>query len=237
MQLGRRRELPLPQSLAEGLRAAADHRGHRPAVTVLRDDRREEQGFASLAQWAAKGAHLLEVDFHLGPGERLAVSGPPGWMPAAVCLAAWWIGAEVTSEVPGATSAVLHESWEGDAASEALWFGDAVDGSPTDGQLEPAYPVEVQAFPDQPPIPRARPDLPALATPARRFTQEELIEEAATRWDRDQVLGLDLATDPDPLLWMIAVAARPAVTGLATVVVAGPDRSAADAERVGVWAD
>lgn len=241
MQLGRQRPLPDPPDLAAALRAASGSLGHRPAITVLSTTRRDEQGFASLAQWAAKGAHLMEFDLELGPGSRLFVSGRPGWMPAAVCLAAWWAGVAVVTPpaTPDAADAgVLHEDERSHHRTDTLWFGDEVDGTPTAVDRDPAYAVEVQAFPDQPPPPSAGGDLLALETAAGRWTQRELIAFASSRWSQDGALGLDVGSGPDPHLWLAATAVRPLLTGHPTVVMeVGVERSAAGAERVRLWAE
>jgi uncharacterized membrane protein len=76
-----------PADVADAIRVAAARSGHRPAVTVLRHGRRDEQGYASLARWAAKGAHLLEIECLLEPGERIRVGVGPDWTTAAVCYA------------------------------------------------------------------------------------------------------------------------------------------------------
>lgn len=233
---GARRPLPPADDLAGALRTAAQTLGDRPAVTVLRADRREEQGFASLAQWAAKGAHLLEMEHLLKPGDRLALVGPPGWLPAAVCLAAWWAGVTVALD-GGAPVAVVHEACEPPAdAGEVLSFGDALDGSPTSsggpaGDAEP-WPVAVQLFPDQPPEPRAGPDLPALRAEGRGWSQQEVLQEVAAG-RLEGPLGVD--GGPPPRAWLPAVAVRPLRAGEPTVVLAGAERRAAEKEGVSTW--
>lgn len=225
------RALPGASDLADALRTAARELGHRPAVTVLRPHRREEQGYASLAQWAAKGAHLLELDYDLGPSDRVALVGPPGWMPVAVCLAAWWVGATVTNG--DADLAVVHEDAIPPPGAEVLWFGDEVDGSPLavppHGEV---WATTVQAFPDQPPLPRAAADLAALAVDGRVWTQAELLDAAAA-WELDGPLGVELGAPIEQ--WIPAVAVRPLRTGRPSVVVAGLERDAAAPERVGRW--
>ena len=236
MQLGGRSSLPRPADLAAALTAAAQQTGHRPAVTVLAHERREEQGFASLAQWAAKGAHLLETDYALGPDGRVQVSPAAGWMTTAACLAVWWCGASVVvGRQAEAEVAIVHETFAPEGAPDVLWFGDAADGSPVDPELEPAYAIEVQVFPDQPPPPRAASDLGALETPDGSWTHAAVIDEVRDRWGTDAVLGIEITDDLRPEELILAVAARPVVTGRPTVVLAGVDREAAAPERVGIW--
>ena len=173
-----------PSDLAAGLAAGARDRGQRPAVTVLSAAGRAEQGYVTLAQWAAKGAHLLAMDLAAGTGTRVHVDVPPGWTLAAVCAAVWWVGGT----------------------------------------------EEVQAFPDAPPPSGARPDLVALddGTPV---THAELV--AALDGERG-VLGVDLATFTGN--GVREVAARPLVTGRATVVLRDVPRDAAAGDRVTTWA-
>lgn len=214
------------------MRSASAAHGHRPAITVLGPERREEQGFASLAQWAAKGAHLFELDLGLSPRDRLLVSGPAAWLPAAVCLAAWWAGITVVTEATVADASVLHERSGLEPVGETLWFGDAVDGVPLDPERSPAYAVEVQAFPDHPPDPRAASGLPALETPAGEWTQRALVERARS-WGEEGTLGVEGAAPPD--IWVPAVAVRPLLVGRPTVVLRDGDRDAAAGEKVSRW--
>jgi hypothetical protein len=222
---------PVPDDLAAALRQAAETLGHQPAITVLGPDRRDEQGMASLAQWAAKGAHLLEADLLLEPGDRLALRGPVGWPLATVALAAWWAGIVVTLD-GAAEVAVVHEDATPPAGAEdVLWVGDAVDGSPVGTVDGEAWAQAVQAFPDHPPLPHAQPSAPALEYAGEVATQRELI----ARVESEQgVLGLELPAG-DPAAALIDVAVRPLVTGRATVVLAGGRREDAAAERVAGW--
>ena len=235
MQLGRSPgPLPASDDLAAALRQAAQQLGHRPAVTVLRRDRRDEQGFASLAQWAAKGAHYLAIEHLLEPGDGIGLVGPAGWLPVAVCLAAWWSGVHVVtgSGAAGCPLVVRHEHASVAPDGEEVTYGDAVDGTPLGDTAAEPYAVAIQVFPDQPPAPRAAGDLPALVTDSGTWTQSTLRDEAG-RWGHDETLGLT-ATD-DPAVWVPALALRPLVTGRPTVLLAGADRDAAAGERVGRW--
>lgn len=224
-----------PHDLAAALRRAADAWGHRPAITVLRRDRREEQGFASLAQWAAKGAHLLTLDLLVEPGDRLALVGPPGWMPAAVSLAAWWAGAVVVPAGPAAVAVVHEQAPVPDGVAEVLRWGDAVDGTPvTDGMDEP-WAIAVQAFPDAPPPSRASAALPALGTTRALLDHAGVLAAATAGTAADGVAGFVVRPDLDPAAWLPTVAVRPLVTGRPTVVLDGVGPGAADAERVTTW--
>lgn len=224
---------PTPPDLASALRDAAAELGHRPAITLLRAGGREEQGVASLAQWAAKGAHLLEADLLLQPGDHLALRAPAGWGAAAVALAAWWAGIVVTLD-GDAEVAVVHESLEAPRdAVDVLRLGDAVDGSPTTRVDGEPWAQAVQAFPDQPPSPQGHGDAVALEADGTSATQRELVDRVVS-WDDGGTLGIDAATVA-PVEGLLAVAVRPLVTGRPTVVLAGADRAAAAGEQVSVW--
>lgn len=230
---GARRPLPPADDLGTALRAAAQELGQRPAVTVLRADRRDEQGFVSLAQWAAKGAHLLQTEHMLQPGDRLALAGPAGWLPVAACLAAWWAGVTVTFDGEAAITVVHEDAPPPPGAGEVLTFGDTVDGTPTSGRQGEPYTVAVQLFPDQPPPPRAGPELAALEIGGRSWTQRDLLGEVE-RFGLDGTLGIEATVEPR--VWVPAVAVRPLRSGRATVVLAGGSREQAAAEGVTAWA-
>lgn len=223
---------PPPSDLAAALETARRDLGHRPAVTVLGPERREEQGVASLAQWAAKGAHLLELDLQVGPGDAILLDAPLSWTTAAVCLAAWWAG--VTVRLDGeAPVAVVHESRRPLAtAADVLWLGDGIDGAPVADPGGEAWVQAVQAFPDQPPAPRAEPGTVAMVAGDRSWTHAQVIEVAGGLGDG--TLGLDAAAT-DAATGTIAVAARPLVVRRPTVVLAGVGREAAAGERVTTW--
>ncbi len=208
--------------------------GHRPAITVVGvgpDLRRDEQAFASLAQWAAKGAHLLEVDLGLGPEDRLHVDAPAGWLPAAVCLAAWWVGAAVTDDATGARASVVHEDRPAHGHLEVFRIGDAVDGRPLAQTDDLSWAVEVQAFPDQPPMPRGAPDLVAVSTAAGSFTQAELLDRA--RAGPRGRLGIAGDLDVDGIATWLA--ARPVATADSSVLVPSGAIAAAKGEGVAHW--
>lgn len=223
--------LPEPGDLAEALRNAADRLGHRPALTVVRPDRRDEQGFASLARWASKGAHLLQLEALLDPGDRVRLHSPADWPAVAVCLAAWWIGVEVSMDADARVAVVHHSLHAPDDADEVYALGDGVDGSPDGPTDHEPWSVAVQTFPDQPPEPRAAPDRPAASAGNGSWTQAELLR-AAAGWETDGPLGVQ--RDEPAAGWLPAVV-RPFVTGHPTVILAGAEHTAADAEGVAVW--
>jgi uncharacterized protein (TIGR03089 family) len=235
VQLSARTPAPPPaEDLAGALRGAAGLLGHRPAVTVLRHDRRDEQGFASLLQWASKTAHWLGIEHGLAAGDRLALVGPPGWVPVAACLGAWWAGVAVATDAGDAEVVLAHE--HGDAASlgdaEVVSWGAAVDGSPVGASPHEPYAIAVQAFPDQPPAPAGAPDRPALVAGGRSWTHADLL--AAARDLPDGRLGL-AGVDVSPAVWVPALAVHPLTSGRPTVLLDGVDRGAAAGEKVDSW--
>jgi hypothetical protein len=226
---------PPPGNLAEALRSARDELGHRPAVTVLGPDRRDEQGVASLAQWAAKGAHLLELDLLLEPGDVVALDAPVGWTAAAVALACWWSGVTVSLGRSPASVAVLEEGRTPPPDVDAvLWLGPQVDGAPAGAVDGEAWVHAVQTFPDQPPSPRAAGDLPAVLADEVRWSQAELLAAAAAL-PASGTFGLDDPGALPPATALAAVAVRPLLVGRPTVVLRGVDRGAAAGERVTTW--
>ncbi|MCA0146220.1 TIGR03089 family protein [Blastococcus sp. LR1] len=68
-----------------------------PLVTFYDDatDERVELSAATLANWVAKTANLLQDEFDVGPGSTVALALPVHWQTAAVLLAVWSCGAAV----------------------------------------------------------------------------------------------------------------------------------------------
>lgn len=233
MQLGGLPDRSGATDVGAAMRAAVGY-GQRPAVIVLRPPGRQEQGFSNLLQWASKVSHWLETDHGLGPGDRLGLATPAGWLPAATALGAWWSGLEVVGGGGGADLAVVHEHAPRPPRTQVAVVGDAFDGRPT--QASPgtgeALTSLVQLFPDQPPPTRARPEAPALARGGGTMSQHELLEQARA-WDTDGPLGLTVEAEPQR--WLPAVALRPLVTGHASVVLDRVSRETAAADRVAHW--
>lgn len=222
--------------VAAALRTAHAQLGAAPAITVLFPEGRQEQGVTSLAQWAAKGAHLLELELQLSPGDTIRLEAPLSWTSAAVCLAAWWSGIAVSLD-EDAEVAVCHQDRVAEVTAEdVLALGDRIDGSPTDDLGVEPWVRAVQTFPDQPPLPRAQPDLPALHAGDQTWTQRELLETARQLAPDARTLGLDAAA-VDPVDGLVAVALRPLVHLRPTVVLRGVDRTEAAGDRVSAWLD
>ncbi len=229
MQLQRPGPPPAPTDVPAALRTAAGQFGHRPAISVLTPEGRQEQSYAGLLQWASKTAHWLDLDLFVTPGQRVAVLGPVGWVSAAAALGAWWAGVEVTTDPTVAVdAAIVHESRLGDVTGvrDVVTWGWAFDGTPTGPVGAEPFTHVVQAFPDDPPFPVGTAASPALDG----LDQATLV----TRCGGSTSLGLS-AEHTDATAALAAVALRPLVTGRPTVVLAGTDHAAADGDRVGEW--
>ncbi len=87
-----------PATLPEGLLSAALRRAAAaPLLTSYDDatDERVELSAATLANWVAKTANLLQDECDIGPGSTVALALPVHWQTAAVLLGAWSCGAAV----------------------------------------------------------------------------------------------------------------------------------------------
>jgi len=219
-----------PSTLAEALQLAARH-GQRPAVTALTSSGRYEQSYVSLAQWAAKGAHLLQSDLGCEPGTRLAVCSRVSWHTSAIVLAAWWVGIEVTTDPSDAAVVIVSDDIMPTVAHTHMFsVGDAIDGAPVEPFGIAAWTQEVRLFPDTPPPATCTPDSIALRDTTGHFTHADLI----ARSDNEGVIGCDV-TGLISTETLYDVAARPMLTGHRTVIIDRVSRAVADAERVSVW--
>ena len=79
------------------LAAVVRRDGAAPLVTHYDDatGERVELSATTTANWVAKTANLLQDEFDVGPGSRVAVAVPVHWQTAAVLLAVWSCGAAV----------------------------------------------------------------------------------------------------------------------------------------------
>jgi uncharacterized protein (TIGR03089 family) len=86
--------LPGPAAL---LANARDRDPARPLLTHYDDatGERVELSAATLDNWVAKTANLLQDEFDVGPGSTVAVALPVHWQTAAVLLGVWSCGAAV----------------------------------------------------------------------------------------------------------------------------------------------
>ncbi|MEX0868693.1 MAG: hypothetical protein WD011_03385 [Nitriliruptoraceae bacterium] len=227
-------------AIAAAMIDAAARYGHAPAVTVRSATHRSEQSYAGLAQWVAKGAHLLEslVDENsvvIGngdatPGPRVGLDAPPSWIAASAALATWWIGGTITL---GGPAPIMirdeHRARSSDANAAVFCVGAAIDGGPTGTCDGESWPQTVQPFPDNPPPPQF------LRTALRAETDHTPDDLLAIAADQGTGRAALRAGSTDAVTALVAVALRPLVIGRSTVVLDGVDDSAADEERVTTW--
>lgn len=223
MQLGSADGARGAQSLPEALSQAATRLGHRPAISLVLADGRQEQSFTSVAQWASKTAHWLQIDHGADADLTMGIVGPPGWVPAVAALGAWWLGLRV---VTGSGAASADVVIAGPGCDGTVAWGYAFDGS-GDADAE-MFTWTVQEFPDHPPVSSGGPDLPALADDAAVLTQQDLLDE----WrDAAGTVGVDTSAG-----WLSAAAVRPLIAGRPTVLLGpGLDRGVAAGDRVTNW--
>ena len=88
---------PRPQLPGDVLARVLQKAPAAPLITQYDDatDERIELSAATLANWVAKTANLLQDEFDVGPGSAVAVALPVHWQTAAVLLAVWSCGATV----------------------------------------------------------------------------------------------------------------------------------------------
>jgi uncharacterized protein (TIGR03089 family) len=88
----------LSRTVPADLLAGAVRRSPAAPLVTWYDDTtgdRVELSAATLANWVAKTANLLQDEFDVGPGSTVAVALPVHWQTAAVLLAVWSCGAAV----------------------------------------------------------------------------------------------------------------------------------------------
>jgi uncharacterized protein (TIGR03089 family) len=119
-------------ALPADLLASAVRRAPAAPLLTWYDDpagERVELSALTLANWVAKTANLLQDEFDVRPGSRVAVVLPPHWQTAAVLLGVWSCGGTVVTtagEDVGALDAVdvvLVEQDRLQAVTEALEEG------------------------------------------------------------------------------------------------------------------
>jgi len=230
-----------------------------PLITFYDDatDERVELSAATLANWVAKTANLLQDEFDVGPGSTVAVALPVHWQTAAVLLAVWSCGAAVldaATEDEGTLAGVdvvlaspdrlaAHEE-----AREAAGTGELLgvslhplglgmtgySGAARDFALEVRGQGDV-FVPYQPPQPSGpgllagnlRLDLGGLGT-----TATELAGRLGLAPGDRVLVEEDTATEAGPVAWLLA----PLAAGASLVLYRHPDAAQlerrASAERV-----
>ena len=227
-----------------------------PLVTFYDDanGERVELSAATLANWVAKTANLLQDEFDVGPGSTVAVALPVHWQTAAVLLAAWSCGAtvlETAAEDDGrlTTAHVVLAEQPRLAALEEVVDGDILVGlslhplgAGLAGYAGPArdFAAEVRVHADRfLPLSPPDPASPGLVAGGLNLTLGDLAAAAAELAERlgirpgDRLLVEEqLAAEAGPVTWLLA----PIAAGASLVLCrhAAPDglASRAAAERV-----
>ncbi|MDH2389885.1 TIGR03089 family protein [Streptomyces sp. HNM0663] len=173
---------------ADLLRSALAADPARPLVTFYDDatGERVELSVATVANWVAKTANLLQGDLAAEPGDRLALLLPAHWQSAVWLLACSSVGvcAEIGGDPAGADLVVSGPSTL-EAARACSGERVALALRPLGGRFpEPPagfvdYAAEVPGQGDRfTPFAPVDPDAPALAVPGAELTGAELVERA-----------------------------------------------------------
>ncbi|MGY1833226.1 TIGR03089 family protein [Geodermatophilus sp. SYSU D01180] len=220
--------MSLPPRTPSDLLAVALRRGPAAPLITAYDDatgERVELSGATLANWVAKTANLLQDEFDVGPGSTVAVALPVHWQTAAVLLGVWSCGAAVLDtavENDGGLDAahvVLAaqdrlEALEEQGPPELLGLSLHPLGLGMTGYAGPArdFALEVRAHGDHftpymPPDPAS----PGLLAGGLELTLGGLTEAATALAGRlgiaagDRVLvGDTVAAEAGPVAWLLA---------------------------------
>jgi uncharacterized protein (TIGR03089 family) len=220
----------------------------RPLVTYYDDKvgERAELSAATLANWVAKTANLLQDELALAAGDRVAVVLPAHWQTAAVLFATWSVGGVASNDPDGAAVAFTDlprlprvlAAQPGDVVALSLAPMARGLAEPADDAID--YAVAVRAHGDSftayAPVPDGA---PAVDDDGTLLSGEELVEEARRRAaelglrEGDRILSV-LAWQ-DAVDWVDGLLA-PIAAGASLVLCVHPDpellRPRAEAERV-----
>jgi uncharacterized protein (TIGR03089 family) len=122
----------------------------RPLLTWYRDEARVELSGATVANWVAKTAGVLDNELLIGPGSTVQVAAGQHWLSLVVPLAVWRVGAALVDQGPS-DLLVAERIGEGTDAAERLLLPDDPFGlsrvpAPAPWQL---FSELVQAQPDR----------------------------------------------------------------------------------------
>ncbi len=202
-----------------------------PLITFYDDStgERVELSAATLANWVAKTANLLQDEFDVGPGSTVAVALPVHWQTAAVLLAVWSCGAAVR-DVPIEDEeslvgvvvvlaaqdrlAALEEAAREAGVEELLGVSLHPLGLGMTGYVGPArdFALEARAQGDTfRPYQAPEPSAPGLLVGGVQLELGRLVPTATELADRlglvagDRVLvEEDTATEAGPVAWLLA---------------------------------
>ncbi|MGY1731877.1 TIGR03089 family protein [Geodermatophilus sp. SYSU D01045] len=234
--------VPQPATPGDLLAAALRRDAAAPLVTAYDDatGERVELSAATLANWVAKTANLLQDEFDVGPGSTVAVALPVHWQTAAVLLAVWSCGAAVLDtavEDDGALDAadVVLAAQDRLAPLEEQDLPDLLGlslhplGLGMAGYAGPArdFALEVRAHGDVfAPYTPPEPSGPGLLAGGLTLTLGDLVGTARGLAERlglvagDRVLVDDAtAAEAGPVAWLLA----PLAAGASLVLVRHPD--------------
>lgn len=228
-----------------------------PLVTQYDDatGERVELSGATTANWVAKTANLLQDEFDVGAGSRVAAALPVHWQTAAVLLAVWSCGAAVVDTAAedegqlGGVDVVLAEqarlaAIEEQGVEDLLGLSLHPLGLGMAGYTGEArdFALEVRAHGDHfTPYSPADPAAPGLRLAGIELTLGGLVKAAHDLAARlglvagDRVLvDADAAAEAGPVVWLLA----PLAAGASLVVCRHPasDQLKRRAEAEGVTA-
>jgi uncharacterized protein (TIGR03089 family) len=244
--------MPTPADLlADALRrdAAAPLLTHYDDAT----GERVELSGTTTANWVAKTGNLLQDEFDVGPGTRVALALPVHWQTAAVLLAVWSCGATVVDTAGEADGrldgvdvvlaeqgrlAAIEEQGVEDLLGLSLHpLGLGMTGY-TGGARDFALEVRVHGDHFAPYAP-VEPGLPGLQLAGLELTLGGLAEAARDLAGRlglvagDRVLvDADTAAQAGPVVWLLAPLAAGASVVISRHPASGQSKRRAEAEGV-----
>ncbi|SSC24642.1 Conserved Hypothetical protein CHP03089 [Klenkia terrae] len=230
--------MPVPADL---LAAVVRRDGAAPLITHYDDatGERVELSGATTANWVAKTANLLQDEFDIGPGSRVAPALPVHWQTAAVLLAVWSCGAAVVDTAAeddghlADVDLVLAEQGrlaaiEEQGAAELVGLSLHPLGLGMTGYAGEArdFALEVRAHGDHfAPYVQPDPAAPGLLVAGLELTLGGLVDSAVALADRlgmvagDRVLVDErTATEAGPVAWLLA----PLAAGASLVLCRNP---------------
>ncbi|SDO32777.1 TIGR03089 family protein [Klenkia soli] len=226
---------------ADLLAAVVRRDGAAPLLTHYDDatGERVELSGATTANWVAKTANLLQDEFDVGPGGRVALALPVHWQTAAVLLAVWSCGAAVVDTAAeddghladvdlvlaeqGRLAAIEEQGVEELLGLSLHPLGLGMTGYTGDAR---DFALEVRAHGDHfQPYQQPDPAAPGLLLAGLELTLGGLVDAARTLADRLGVVTGDrvmvderAAAEAGPAAWLLA----PLAAGASIVLCRNP---------------